>query len=406
MGWDAPAFYLTTVWLAATIKRQRHLRRILQKLGLKRRSDERSISTIFSAVKVELQHWSPAKGIRAMHRRIRDERKIQPCYRNDVNQAMKQFDATGLRMRTPGKCKIERKNYFSKGPNDVWHIDGNDKLKFYGIWVHLGIDGFSRRIIWLQAGTSNRKPGFIARYYLDAVIRENGCPQLVRADRGKENKLVALLQTSFRQRHCDSLAGINSFRYGKSVHNQRAECFNSYLKKSWICLWQERFEKMVGSDILDISNPVHIHCLQFSFLQLIQNELKLEAMEWNNHNIRKQRGVVGPFGKPELLYYSPPEGSNNQLQRVDKDLLEYATNYCGDADEPFQVGNKSFRWLCSTQLHGTTFEDRSTIQNATTCYIHLASYFMNKLKIMKADIPKNFSEANSIYTFIEQNLRV
>ncbi|CAJ0917378.1 unnamed protein product [Ranitomeya imitator] len=184
----------------------------------------------------------------------------------------------------------------------------NDKLKFYGIWVHLGIDGFSRRIIWLQAGTSNRKPGFIARYYLDAVIRENGCPQLVRADRGKENKLVALLQTSFRQRHCDSLAGINSFRYGKSVHNQRAECFNSYLKKSWICLWQERFEKMVGSDILDISNPVHIHCLQFSFLQLIQNELKLEAMEWNNHNIRKQRGVVGPFGKPELLYYSPPEG--------------------------------------------------------------------------------------------------
>ncbi|XP_069588382.1 uncharacterized protein [Ranitomeya imitator] len=308
MGWDAPAFYLTTVWLAATIKRQRHLRRILQKLGLKRRSDERSISTIFSAVKVELQHWSPAKGIRAMHRRIRDERKIQPCYRNDVNQAMKQFDATGLRMRTPGKCKIERKNYFSKGPNDVWHIDGNDKLKFYGIWVHLGIDGFSRRIIWLQAGTSNRKPGFIARYYLDAVIRENGCPQLVRADRGKENKLVALLQTSFRQRHCDSLAGINSFRYGKSVHNQRAECFNSYLKKSWICLWQERFEKMVGSDILDISNPVHIHCLQFSFLQLIQNELKLEAMEWNNHNIRKQRGVVGPFGKPELLYYSPPEG--------------------------------------------------------------------------------------------------
>ncbi|KAM3929250.1 uncharacterized protein RB166_007058 [Leptodactylus fuscus] len=368
--------------LEAEMKQQRHLRRILQKLGLKRRSNDRPLSAIFSAVKVELKHWSPAKGIRAMHRRIRDERQIQPCYRNDVNQAMKELDASGLQRRKPGKCKIERKNYFSKGPNDTWHIDGNDKLRFYGIWVHLGIDGFSRRIIWLQAGTSNRKPEFIARYYVDAIIRENGCPRLVRADRGQENKLVALIQTSFRYRHCDKLAGVNSFRYGKSVHNQ----------------------KMVGSGILDIANPIHINCLQMSFLQLIQTELKREASEWNNHKIRKQRGVGGPFGKPEILYLSPPEGASNQLQRVDPDLLEYASSYCCHTNEPLQVGNQSFRLLCAKQLHGNTFQGRSTIKDATASYLHLASYFMNGVQMSKADIPKNFNEANSIYDLMQRDL--
>ncbi|XP_039602420.1 uncharacterized protein LOC120524672 isoform X1 [Polypterus senegalus] len=213
------------------IFRDRQLRRLLHKMKLFRRSNDRPKNEIFAAVESELKKWPPMKGVRAMYRRVRDFRGIRPCYRNDVHEVMRQLDARGLHRRQPGNRKILRCQYSTKGPNHTWHIDGNDKLRFYGIWIHLCIDGYSRRVIWLHAGTSNRNPRFIARYFLDAVETENGetftfvssCPRLVRADRGCENSLVAIIQMSFRYHHHDSLAGVNSFRYGKSIHNQRAE---------------------------------------------------------------------------------------------------------------------------------------------------------------------------------------
>ncbi|KAI7790056.1 putative zinc finger BED domain-containing protein 4-like, partial [Triplophysa rosa] len=189
----------------------------------------------------ELKHWSPWQGIRAMHKRVRDVRGIQPCYRNDVGVIMSELDASGLIRRCPGIKKIERRKYFSRGPNYTWHIDGNDKLKFFGIWVHLGIDGFSRKIIWLKAGTSNRKQSFIARYFYDAVQEHGGCPRIVRADRGTENLIVGQMQVAFHFRQASD-QGRDSFRVGKSVHNQRAEFFNSMLKKTWIKKWQVTFE--------------------------------------------------------------------------------------------------------------------------------------------------------------------
>ncbi|XP_041435008.1 uncharacterized protein LOC108711600 [Xenopus laevis] len=220
----------------------RHLRRILKSYSLCRRALNRDHQSIFNAVKNEIQICSPMIGVKAMHRKIRDLKGIRPCYRNDVYQVMRVLDPYGLQFRRPGQCRIPRIVYSCRGPNDVWHIDGNDKLKFYGIWIHLCIDGFSRRVIWLNAGTTNRKPDIIGRYFLNAVDSANGCPRLVRSDRGIENVLVAIFQTSFRYYHNDSCSGSKSFRFGKSVHNQRAECFFGHLKKSWISMWQQNFE--------------------------------------------------------------------------------------------------------------------------------------------------------------------
>ena len=34
-----------------------------------------------------------------------------------------------------------------------WYIDGQDKLKQFGFSLHGYIDGFSRRLIWLEASS-------------------------------------------------------------------------------------------------------------------------------------------------------------------------------------------------------------------------------------------------------------
>ncbi|XP_034142839.1 uncharacterized protein LOC117592832 [Esox lucius] len=279
----------------------RQIRKHLQRLELRRRRDDRPFEAILAAVQKELKNWPETKGIRAMHRRVRDGVGVRPCYREDVHAIMRVLDASGLEKRRPGRCHIPRRQYNAKGPNYVWHIDGNDKLRFYGIWLHLCIDGYSRRVIWLHAGTSNRKPEFVGKYFLDATIKEHGCPNLVRSDRGTENSVVAVIQIAFRSRATDSLSGDKSFRYGKSVHNQRAEAFNSVLKRSWIFHWQSYFESMQVTDLLDISNPIHIHLVQYCYLTLVEKQLQTEQNEWNDHMIRKQVGAAGPFGKPNIM---------------------------------------------------------------------------------------------------------
>ena len=53
--------------------------------------------------------------------------------------------------------EIKRRVYESKGPGDIYYIDGNDKLKKWWICIHGGIDGFNRKLLWLKAATTNNK---------------------------------------------------------------------------------------------------------------------------------------------------------------------------------------------------------------------------------------------------------
>ena len=63
---------------------------------------------------------------------------------------------------------------FLQGSNWVWHVDGHDKLKPYGFCIHGGIDGFSRKLLWLHVDQTNNDPWYIAKYYMDYVKRNHG----------------------------------------------------------------------------------------------------------------------------------------------------------------------------------------------------------------------------------------
>ena len=47
-----------------------------------------------------------------------------------------------------------------------------------------------------------------------------GCPKILRCDRGTENSRIAYLQPFLRRNCHDSLAGTDSFQYGRSASNQ------------------------------------------------------------------------------------------------------------------------------------------------------------------------------------------
>ena len=61
-------------------------------------------------------------------------------------------------------------------------------LKPFGFCIHAGIDGFSRKILWLKVSHTNKDPLVICQYYLDAISTLGALPKKVKADRGTEKR--------------------------------------------------------------------------------------------------------------------------------------------------------------------------------------------------------------------------
>ena len=77
---------------------------------------------------------------------------------------MEVLDPAGVSPRK--QHKLARRSYCNKGSNYLWCIDGNDKLKPFGSWIHGAIDGFSRKVLWLNVSLSNKDPAVISKYFL------------------------------------------------------------------------------------------------------------------------------------------------------------------------------------------------------------------------------------------------
>ena len=71
--------------------------------------------------------------------------------------------------------------------------DLHDKSKPYRFSIHEGIDGFSRRILWLENSTSE----ILAKYYLDAV-KQHSMLVNVKVDDGTGYSLVQTIQSFFK----------------------------------------------------------------------------------------------------------------------------------------------------------------------------------------------------------------
>ena len=127
-------------------------------------------------------------------------------------------------------------------------MDSYDKLKPYGICINGAIDGYSRFIIWLKAFRTS-DPKVIASYYTDSVTSKMGCPARIRADLGTENGHVCQIQSALRWDHDDQFAK-KSFIYGSSNHNQRIECWWSFLRTHQAQYWMDLFQGLKDRDYL------------------------------------------------------------------------------------------------------------------------------------------------------------
>ena len=105
---------------------------------------------IVEEVKNAVQKELDASAANLGHRRISVSLKKQNILvrKEDARKTILELNAEGVQQRKKGK--LLRRKYRNPGPNYVWHIDGHDKLKPFGFSFHGCIDGFIRKLIWLE----------------------------------------------------------------------------------------------------------------------------------------------------------------------------------------------------------------------------------------------------------------
>ena len=169
--------------------------------------------------------------------------------------------------------------------------------------IHGGIDGYSRKIVYIHCSTNNRAETVMSLF--QEAVDKHGLPSRVRSDMGIENVDVARFMLRNR--------GLNrrSMLVGSSVHNQRIERLWLDVKRLIVRRFQTIFYYMEDNGLLDPLNDVHLFVLHLVFLDSINISLRELTMDWNNHPLSTERNL-----SPEQLWHlglsmyqnSDPEG--------------------------------------------------------------------------------------------------
>ena len=345
----------------------RHLKRLLKSMGLGRRRNPSDIRDVCQAIEEELRGSGSCIGYSQMAQRLVNEHRLV-VGGETVRELLKIIDREGVEKRL--RHRLKRRQYQTKGPNYLWHIDGYDKLKPFGFCIHGAIDGYSRRILWLEIGSTNNDPSVIAQYYIDCIRQIGGTAKLITADRGTENVNVAILQRFFRREGEDSRAGDDSFIYGKSVSNQRIELLEAWwgiLRKGCSDWWINYFKDMRDCGLYSYDDCIQVECLKFCFMQLLRDELHQIARLWNVHQIRPSLNAESPDGRPDVLFFIP-EVANARSYKVKVDLDELDM-CCRRLPENSCL--EEFTELAITIMHENNLDMPRTGEEATRLYAKL-----------------------------------
>ena len=244
-----------------------------------------------------------------------------------VARLLRAADPVGSRMRFMEKVK--RRVYNVVAANVLWHFDGNHKLKRYNFVLHGGIDGYSRRIVWMKIASDN---------YSDTVFRacveamtKYGAPRLIRSDYGRENVKVWNLADSMRV----NLGYRIKVLRGRSVHNQRIERTWGELSR-WIRSTVEylgRWEQEIG---LNPGNPDHLLALHYVMLPHFTRKLDEWTAAFNEHTVRTTKQTPRSMFEASLRarrrFYQPIVVRDGNMEHIQTAVDELNALELSDAE--------------------------------------------------------------------------
>ncbi|XP_041864795.1 uncharacterized protein LOC121654644 [Melanotaenia boesemani] len=245
-----------------------------------------SVSELYSSISDEeldnvvtaIKHDMPAAGYRMVRGRLRSMGIHVQWAR--MAASMHRVDSVGILSRLARLGCVVRRTYSVRGPLSLVHVDTNHKLIRYNIVIFGGVDGYSRKIMYLNASTNNRASTAYG-FFLEAT-RRHGVPSRVRGDHGVEN--VEIARFMFSVRGTDR----GSFISGKSVHNQRIERLWRDVRVICTNKYYELLHTLETDGLLDISSTEDLFCVHYTVLPGLQTDLGIFTQGWNHHPLRTE----------------------------------------------------------------------------------------------------------------------
>jgi hypothetical protein len=216
-----------------------------------------------------------------------------------------------------------RRQFWVKGPNRVWSVDGHDKLSRFGFEIYAAIDAYSRYIIWCFVGHSNRTAVSVNKQFLLTAKRTRTIPKLIRSDMGTETSLLCNSQLILRRQLKPGLEFRKAYSFGKSTKNQRIESWWNLLGNAQTDPYRELFQALENEGYFD-GGDIDILCLQFIYMDMIREHIHSFVEVHNHHQIRHQanRAHYLPTGQPHQLYHHPKDGVRDYGNTPDEAMVE------------------------------------------------------------------------------------
>ena len=126
-----------------------------------------------------------------------------------------------------------------------------------------------------------------------------------------------------------SLAITVSSMESLATSNQRIESWWRQLRRSCADWWISYFKDLEYRGLFCNEDIIHVECLQFCFMSILQNELHEAAKLWNTHVIRPSHNEHSPSGRPDTLYCIPEAtGTVNYLVNLENADIELVDELC------------------------------------------------------------------------------
>jgi hypothetical protein len=104
---------------------------------------------------------APNSGYRAVCSRLRAAHIV--VTERAVQASIHRVDPSRISIQAV-RALPRRIKYWVPSPNSVWHFDGNHKLNRWGFVTHGCVDGYSRRLMWLEVKTDNYASSVLGKH--------------------------------------------------------------------------------------------------------------------------------------------------------------------------------------------------------------------------------------------------
>ncbi|KZT33772.1 hypothetical protein SISSUDRAFT_1088133 [Sistotremastrum suecicum HHB10207 ss-3] len=280
----------------------RSVRRRREKWGLSLARGQRHTTETIQPYMESLKARFPNQGVRERHSTLRHEYGVM-VNEKTIARYNRIHDPSGVAARR--RHAYVRREYEARTVNGCWSFDQHDKWRRFHLFLHVGLEVFSGRVLWLKIWWTNRNPRLVCSWYLDVIEELGFMPELTQSDRGSENHGIANAQTDLRHILLPSLGETLQHRWRGKNRNIKPEIFWSRLRRHWVRGFENRLEWGVQRGYYDESQPFERMVFFYVFIPWLQGELDLFRDRVNHTRRRADKHVTRPRDPPENIFRAP-----------------------------------------------------------------------------------------------------